>query len=103
MAKAACFSRRQFHRLMVEVLGETPGSHQRRIRLDRAAWMLLTSRTTILEIALENGFENHETFTRAFRARFEMTPSSFRRNRGANLPRSIRVGLAMAVHAGTRK
>lgn len=99
MAKAACFSRRQFHRLMVEVLGETPGSHQRRIRLDRATRMLMTSRATILEIALENGFENPETFTRAFRARFGVTPSSFRKNRGASSPRSVRVGLAMAVHA----
>lgn len=99
MARAACFSRRQFHRLMVEVLGETPGSHQRRLRLDRAAWILLTSRATVLEIALENGFENHETFTRAFRARFGVTPSSFRKNRGASLPRSLRVGLSMAIHA----
>ena len=30
MARAACFSRRQFHRLMVQVLGETPGTHQRK-------------------------------------------------------------------------
>lgn len=99
MAKAACFSRRQFHRLMVEVLGETPGSHQRRIRLDQAAERLLTSRATILEIALENGFENHETFTRAFRAQFGVTPSSFRKSGGASLPQSMRAALAMAVHA----
>ena len=46
MARAACFSRRQFHRLMVQVLGETPGTHQRRLRLDRGAWLLLTSRAT---------------------------------------------------------
>jgi AraC-like DNA-binding protein len=101
MARAACFSPRQFHRLMVQVLGETPGSHQRRLRLDRGAWLLLTSPATVLEIALENGFENHETFTRAFRQRFGETPSAFRKNRGASLPRSIRVGLAMAVHAAT--
>ena len=44
MARAACFSRRQFHRLMLQVLGETPGTHQRRLWLDRAAWLLLTSR-----------------------------------------------------------
>jgi transcriptional regulator GlxA family with amidase domain len=34
MARAACFSRRQFHRLMLQVLGDTPGAHQRRLRLD---------------------------------------------------------------------
>ena len=98
MARAACFSRRQFHRLMVQVLGETPGTHQRRLRLDRGAWLLLTSRATVLDIALETGFESHETFTRAFRSRFGETPSTFRTNRGATLPRSIRVALSIALH-----
>jgi AraC-like DNA-binding protein len=102
MARAACFSRRQFHRLMVQVLGETPGTHQRRLRLDRGAWLLLTSHTTVLDVALTTGFENHETFTRAFRARFGVTPSAFRLNRGATLPRSIRVALSLALHAATR-
>jgi transcriptional regulator GlxA family with amidase domain len=102
MARAACFSPRQFHRLMVQHFGEAPGSHQRRLRLDRGAWLLLTSNATVLEIALETGFESHETFTRAFRARFGETPSSFRKSRGATLPRSIRIGLAMAMHAATR-
>ena len=97
MARAACFSRRQFHRLMVQVLGETPGTHQRRLRLDRGAWLLLTSRATVLDVALETGFENHETFTRAFRTRFGITPSAFRKNRGKTLPRSIRVGLSIAL------
>ena len=99
MARAAGFSQRQFHRLMVQFLGETPGTHQRRRRLDRGAWLLLTSRATVLDVALETGFENHETFTRAFRARFGMTPSAFRKNQGKTLPRSIRVALSIALHA----
>lgn len=98
MARDACFSRRQFHRLMVQVLGETPGTHQRRLRLDRGAWLLLTSQATVLEIALETGFANHETFTRAFRARFGITPSAFRKNRGETLPPSIRVAFSIARH-----
>ena len=99
MARAACFSRRQFHRLMVRVPGETPGSHQRRLRLDRGAWLLLTSSATVLDVALENGFQNHETFTRACRQRFGETPSAFRKNRGARLPRTIRLALNLAIHA----
>ena len=99
MALAACFSRRQFHRLMLQVLGETPGTHQRRLRLDRAPWLLLTSHTTVFDIALETGFENHETFTRAFRRQFGVTPSAFRENRATTLPRSIRVALSAALHA----
>jgi transcriptional regulator GlxA family with amidase domain len=103
MARAACFSRRQFHRLMVQVLGETPGTRQRRLRLDRAAWLLLTSRATVLDIALETGWESHETFTRAFRNRFSVTPSAFRKTRGATLPQSIRVALSIATHAASRQ
>jgi transcriptional regulator GlxA family with amidase domain len=103
MARAACFSRRQFHRLTLRATGETPGAHQRRLRLDRAAWLLLTSQVTVLDIALETGFGSHETFTRAFRRRFGETPSSFRKNRGARLPRSIRVGLAIAANAAIRQ
>jgi AraC family transcriptional regulator len=99
MARAACFSPRQFHRLMVQHLGETPGSHQRRLRLDRGAWLLLTSSATVLEIALETGFESHETFIRAFRQRFAETPSAFRKNRGSSLPRSLRLALSLAMHA----
>jgi transcriptional regulator GlxA family with amidase domain len=102
MARSACFSRRQFHRLMVEVLGETPGAHGRRLRLDRGAWLLLTSENTILDIALKTGFESHETFTRAFRARFGEAPSTFRRERGASLPRSLRLAFSIAA-AATRR
>lgn len=103
MARTACFSRRQFHRLTVQLMGETPGAHQRRLRLDRGAWLLLTSRTTILDIALETGWESHETFARAFRARFQTTPSVFRRDRGRTLPRSMRTGFAIAIHAAIRQ
>jgi len=103
MARAACFSRRQFHRLMVQVLGETPGNHQRRLRLDRGAWLLLTSPATVIDIALETGFESHETFTRAFRTRFGETPSAFRKTGGITLPRSIRVALSIATHAAIRQ
>jgi transcriptional regulator GlxA family with amidase domain len=103
MARAACFSRRQFHRLTVEAIGETPGAHQRRLRLDSAAHLLLTSRATILDIALETGFENHETFTRAFRAHFQVTPSAFRKNGGHELPWSMRAGFSIAVHTSCAK
>ena len=99
MARKACFSRRQFHRLTLRVLGETPAAHQRRVRLDRAAWLLLTTRGRVLDIALETGWESHEVFTRAFRARFRTTPSAFRKDRGKALPQSLRAGFAIAVNA----
>ena len=102
MAKKACFSRRQFHRLTLHVLGETPARHQRRLRLDRAAWLLLTTRATVLNVALETGWESHEVFTRAFRARFGGTPSAFRKDRAKKLPPSLRAGFAIAITATRR-
>lgn len=101
MARTACFSRRQFHRLTLRVLGETPAAHQRRVRLDRAGFLLLTTRATVLDIALETGWESHEVFTRAFRARFGTTPSALRKERGKTLPPSLRAGFAIAVNAAT--
>lgn len=102
MARTACFSRRHFHRLTLQLMGETPGAHQRRLRLDRGAWLLLTSRHTVLEIALETGFETHETFTRAFRAQFGATPSAFRKSGGHTLPPSIRIAFGIARVHGIR-
>lgn len=98
MARTACFSRRQFHRLTLRVIGETPAAHQRRVRLDRAAWLLLTTQTTILAVALETGWESHEVFTRAFRLRFGVTPSAFRKDRGKALPQSMRAAFSIAQH-----
>src|SRR5687767_7750026 len=103
MARKACFSRRQFHRLTLDVIGETPAAHQRRVRLDRAAWLLLTTRATVLDAALETGWESHEVFTRAFRAQFGTTPSAFRKDRGSGLPKSLRAGFAIALNAATER
>ena len=102
MAQKACFSRRQFHRLTLDVIGETPAAHQRRVRLDGAAWLLLTTNARVLDIALETGWESHEVFTRAFRAQFGITPSAFRKDRGRSLPQSLRAGFAIAVNAGRK-
>lgn len=67
------------HRELREALRETPKQFTLRIRLDRAASELLTSDKSILDIALEFGFDNHETFSRAFLKRFQLSPSAYRK------------------------
>ena len=52
-----------------------PRTTWRGLRLERAAFRLLIHDATLLDIALDCGFQNHETFTRAFRRRFGMPPS----------------------------
>ncbi len=70
-----------FHlqRLFARVAGETLKQFTARLRLERAAAMLLASSHSLLTVALACGFRNHETFTRLFHSRFGLTPSAYRR------------------------
>jgi AraC family transcriptional regulator len=94
LADEARLSKYHFHRLFRRVTGETPKSCVDRLRLERAAVQLRIRRAAVLEIALECGYQNHETFSRAFRARFAMSPRDYRQqwsrretdNRSAQLP-----------------
>jgi AraC family transcriptional regulator len=58
--------------------GETPKQFTLRLRLGRAAAMLLTRDESVLDIALDCGFQSHEVFCRAFRRRFGISPSAYR-------------------------
>lgn len=70
-----------FHlqRLFKAVIGETPRAYTSRLRVERAAFRLLIHDSSVLDIALECGFQNHETFIRAFRRRFGKSPRDYRR------------------------
>jgi AraC family transcriptional regulator len=90
LADEVRLSKYHFHQLFRRVTGETPKSYVDRLRLERAAVQLRIRRSPILEIALECGYRNHETFSRAFRARFAMSPREYRQKgfRRANGRRS---------------
>jgi AraC family transcriptional regulator len=66
---------REFHR----VTGETPKQYTQRVRLERAAAQLNASRKSVIDIALAAGFQSHEVFTRAFKKRFNCSPSAYRK------------------------
>ena len=80
LAGEAGLSARHFHRLFCRLVGETPRHYCERLRLDHAAFYLRVLRSTILEVALDCGFRNHETFIRAFRRQFGTTPRDYRRS-----------------------
>jgi AraC family transcriptional regulator len=92
LADRVQLSKYHFHQLFRRATGETPKSYVERLRLEWAAVQLRIRRVKVLELALECGYRNHETFTRAFRARFAVSPRDyrqewFRRERGARRPR----------------
>lgn len=78
LARSAGFSARQFERVFARLIGETPRAMLRRLRLERAARRLRTSKASILHLGLEAGYESHAAFTRAFRGRFGHTPAAWR-------------------------
>lgn len=66
------------HRSFKAVVGETLKQHVERLRLEHGAFRLLVQEGSLLQIALDCGFRNHETFTRAFRRRFGVPPQDYR-------------------------
>jgi AraC family transcriptional regulator len=85
LAEVAHFSPFHFHRVFRGMVGESVKEHVRRLRLERAAQQLRATARPIVEIALEAGYEAHESFTRAFADAFRVPPSEFRRNHEASL------------------
>jgi AraC family transcriptional regulator len=67
-----------FHRLFRSVIGETLKQYTQRLRLERAANRLIIHDATILDVALDSGFQSHETFSREFKRRFQVTPKGYR-------------------------
>lgn len=55
--------------------------YYKRRKMILSAFELLHSDKKIIDIALESGYSNHESYTRAFRKIFDMSPSQFRQDR----------------------
>jgi AraC family transcriptional regulator len=79
LANRAGMSAFHLHRIFTASVGETPKQLTLRLRLGRAAVLLLSGGETVLEVALACGFRSHEVFCRAFRRRFGITPSAYRK------------------------
>jgi len=73
-------SKYHFHELFQRATGETPKAYVERLRLEWAAVQLrIRRRVAIVDVALECGYRNHETFSRAFRGRFLTSPREYRK------------------------
>jgi len=69
LARVACFSPFHFHRIFGAMVGEAPTPYVKRVRLEKAASLLLKNpEQSITDIALRCGFSSSASFARAFRA-----------------------------------
>ncbi len=85
LARAANFSKFHFHRIFMACVGETPFQFINRIRLERAASLLITAKKeSITDVALKCGFTDISVFSRNFKSYFNQAPSNYRKNKQAH-------------------
>jgi AraC family transcriptional regulator len=79
LSKVADFSKYHFHRQFSEYTGLTVHKFIQLMRLKRASYQLVFApHEQVIDIAIDAGFENPESFSRAFKKTFGQTPSQFR-------------------------
>jgi AraC family transcriptional regulator len=79
LASAAGFSIPHLHRIFSAHEGESLAAYVRRMRLERAARKLMMGAVDIAEVALAAGYDTHAALGKAFKQRFGLSPSVFRR------------------------
>lgn len=80
LAKLAAFSSFHFQRIYRQMTGESLYSYIKRLRLEKATFLLLSNqKRSIQDIALSLGFSNQASFAKAFKDRFGMNASEFRK------------------------
>lgn len=67
LSKIAHVSKFHFHRIFKEYMGISLGQYIKLKRLESGMWKLIYSENKTLEIALDSGYEDHASFTRAFK------------------------------------
>lgn len=80
LSRVANFSKFHFHRQFASYVGVPVTRYVQWLRLRRAAQHLASrAPCSVLDVALDAGFDSPEAFSRAFRRAFGMAPSAFRR------------------------
>lgn len=78
LAHRLYLSRSLLDRIVAAAAGETTARLRRRLLLERAAFRLRTSDTTVLDAAIDAGYSSNEAFTRAFRRAYGVGPAAWR-------------------------
>ena len=79
IAGLAAASPYHFHRNFKAYTGETPADFVRRLRLERAVYLIRKKGLKITDAGLESGFETPESFSKAFQSVYGMAPSRMRK------------------------
>ena len=77
-ARMAFVSRGRFMHLFKEKIGISPHAYFQRIRMQRAAELMIFSTDSVAEVAAKVGFRDPLYFSKAFKKAYGLSPSEFR-------------------------
>ena len=79
LAKVAGYSQFHFCRIFKINMGESVKSYTIRLRLERASGELSLANKSMIEVALDAGYKTPTGFLKAFKSRFDTTPTKYKR------------------------
>lgn len=80
VAKKSGYSKWHFQRMFKSVTGKSPGAYIRSRRLSRCAIELRLTAYSVMDIAMRYQFDSQQTFTRAFKKQFLISPGKYRQS-----------------------
>ena len=77
IASRICVSKRQMLRIMKIYLNEPLSAYLRRQRLERAVMYMQTEKTGLEKLAAMVGYDNSQSFSKAFKKHFGISPKNY--------------------------
>ena len=81
LERTSHYSYRNIQRIFKYTCGETIGAYQKRLRVEKGYKLLLYTKENLSQIAIEVGFDNISSFSKAFRQHFGVSPREARTNK----------------------
>jgi transcriptional regulator GlxA family with amidase domain len=78
LARSVGLSRRQLERLFAQKIDVSPARIYTKLRMERAKMLVTQTNASLIDIALQVGFQNTSHFTRVFKGTYGRTPGQMR-------------------------
>lgn len=79
-ADAVGFNSTYLSRYFSSTMGITFQEYIKRLRIDRAKWLLMTEKLPVTEVCSQSGFRDIKTFNKLFKKECGMSPTAFRKS-----------------------
>lgn len=95
IARVTGVSQRQLHRIMNEYLNESPAGYITRQRMERAVMYMQTTEIALPELAGMTGYDNPQSFSKAFKRYFGISPKMYLIQLKDRLKKRVQAGSGM--------